>query len=276
MRTRCFLLFIIAVCALLAAGCPGPQAAPTATPQPSPSPLPTPTLAPTATPAPSPTPTPTPTPIPTLAPTPDKKANVNVAPFTPAGWRLPLVAAGAPGPRSDAPLSLDGDTYLSWAVINTSPNAIDYPFHIDVYLDDVLVERWTTNNLESNLFISLTDWDELPRRVNLLPGTHTLKLVVDSTNLVPETDESDNVYELEYAWLPSELPAPEPTPIPGKLPDLAPAIPVGWGDSLIATSYAGGAADGPLSVDVPTYIRYGFQNAGLASISGSRHGLPVL
>ena len=266
MRTRYLLLLIIAVSALLATACPGPEAAPTDTPEPSPSPLPSPTLAPTATPTPAPTPTPPPTPIPTLAPTPARKANVNVAPFTPVGWRLPLVAAGAPGPRSDAPLSVDGDTYLSWAVINASPNSIDYPFFIDVYLDDVLVERWTTSNLEANLFISLTDWDELPRRLSLRPGTHTLKLVVDSTNLVPETDESDNVYELEYTWLPSDIPSPEPTALPGKLPDLAPSVPLGWGDSLIATSYVGDAADGPLSVDVPTYIRYGFRNTGLASI----------
>ena len=102
-----------------------------------------------------------------------------------------MVAAGAPGPRSDAELSVDGDTYLSWAVINNSPNSIDYPFFIDVYLDDILVERWTTNDLGANQYINLTDWDELPSRLRLRPGAHTLKLVADSTDLVPETDESD-------------------------------------------------------------------------------------
>ena len=49
----------------------------------------------------------------------------------------------------------------------------------------------------ANQYINLTDWDELPSRLRLRPGAQTLKLVADSTDLVPETDESDNVYELE-------------------------------------------------------------------------------
>ena len=207
-----------------------------------------------------------PTPIPTIAPTPVRRANVNLAPFTPNGWRLPIVAAGAPGPLADVDLSLDGSTFLSWAVINNSPNDIDYDFFVDLYLDDVLVERWTSNGLDANLFISLVDWESLPSRVNLQPGAHTLTLVADPTDLVPETDESDNVYQLEYTWKPSQLPT-DPAPAPSRLPDLAPSIPDGWTDSLIATSYEGDRADGPLSVDVPTYISYGFQNRGPVSIA---------
>ena len=267
MKASYLWLLVIVASALLVTACTGSGAIPTDTPAPTPSALPTPTPAPTAIASPTPAPSPTPTPIPTLAPTPAREANVNVAPFTQVGWRLPLVAAGAPGPRSDAELSVDGDTYLSWAVINNSPNSIDYPFFIDVYLDDILVERWTTNDLGANRYINLTDWDELPSRLRLRPGSHTLKLVADSTDLVPETDESDNVYELEYTWLPSESAVATPTLTPVKLPDLAPSTPDGWGGSLIATSYAGDRVDGPLSVDVPNYIRYGFQNLGLASIS---------
>ena len=194
-----------AISLLLFAACTWQAAPATDTPEPPPSPIPSPTPSPSPTiePTPTPTPTPPPTPIPTLAPTPARTASVNVAPFTPNGWRLPLIAAGAPGPLSSEELSLDGSTFLSWAVINNSPNNIDYDFFVDVYLDDVLVERWTTNGLDANLFISLTDWDNLPARVNLRPGTHTLKLVADPTDLVPETDETDNVYELEYTWKPS-------------------------------------------------------------------------
>lgn len=256
-----------AISLILLAACTGQAAPATDTPEPTPSSLPFPTPSPAPTIEPTPTPTPPPTPIPTLAPTPARTANVNVAPFTPRGWRLPLMASGVPGPRSSEELSLDGSTFLSWAVINNSPNDIDYDFFVDVYLDDVLVERWTTNGLDANLFISLTDWDNLPARVNLRPGAHTLKLVADPTDLVPETDETDNVYELEYTWKPSQNPPLETSLAPGRLPDLAPSIIEGWADSLIATSYEGDKADGPLSVDVPTYIRYGFQNVGPVSIA---------
>lgn len=160
---------------------------------------------------------------------------------------------------------MDGETYISWAAINNTPRGIDYTFYVDVYLDGVLAERWKGDGIGANQSISVTDWAGLPTRMRLRPGAHVLKLVLDPTNLVPETDESDNVYQMEFTWA---LPAtpPVPAPVPTRLPDLVPSIPNGWEGSLIATSYPGDQVDGPLSVDVPTYIRYGFRNQGLASI----------
>ena len=276
MRTRHLLTLIIAISALLVTACPGPGAAPTDTPEPTPPPLPTPTPAPTATATPTPTPSPTATPVPTLAPTPARKANANVAPFTPVGWRLPLNAAGEPGPRSDAALPIDGDTYLNWAVINNSPNGIDYPFFIDVYLNDVLVERWTANELDANRFISLDDWDELPARVNLQPGTHTLRLVADSTNLVPETDETDNVYELEYTWLPSEAPAAAPTPAARQAPGPGPLDTRRLGGlphSHVLRRRKGGR---PPVCGRPNLHTVRLPEPGPCQHPGARHGLPVL
>ena len=178
------------------------------------------------------------------------------------------MATDRPGSRQTSDLSVDGATYISWAVINNSPNSIGYPFFVDVYMDDLFIERWESNGLDANRFISLTDWDGMTTRIRLRPGTHRLKLLADSTNLIPETDESDNVYEMEFTWSASTNEPPAPTPVPTKLPDLVPSTPELWGDSLVATSYVGDKVDGPLSVNVPTYIRYGFQNRGLASIAG--------
>ena len=165
-------------------------------------------------------------------------------------------------------MPVDGTTYISWAAINDSRNSIDYTFYVDVYLDDVLAERWPSNGIGARQIIGVTDWEDLATRVRLQPGTHILKLVVDPTNLIPETDELDNVYEVEFTWEPSTNGPPVLTPAPTKLPDLTSSIPKGWTDSLIATSYRGDKADGPLSVNVPTYISYGFQNQGLASFEG--------
>ena len=176
------------------------------------------------------------------------------------------MATGRPGVRQPTEPSVDGVTYISWAAINNSPYTIDYTFYVDVYLDDLLAERWPSDGIGAYQPISVIDWGGLAARMRLRPGAHVLKLVVDSTNLVPETDESDNVYELEFTWAPSTI---DPTfPLPTKLPDLVPSTPNGWTDSLIATSYPGDFVDGPLSVNVPTYIRFGFRNQGLASIPG--------
>ncbi len=256
--------------ALLAAACtqaqptPSPMPAPTATPSPAPTPTSAPTPTPTRAPTATPTPRPTATAIATLPPTPAREANANLAPFTPQSWTYPLVAAATPGSRRVERLSLDADTYISWAVGNEGPDSVDYPFFVDVYVDGVLAERWPAPGLAAGEVIRLGDWEGLYRRMRLEPGSHVLRLVVDPTNLAPETNEDDNAYEIEFVWQPPSEPEATPAP-PNHLPDLAPAAPEGWADALIATSYRGATEDGPLSVSVPTYVSYGFTNRGLVS-----------
>ena len=129
-----------------------------------------------------------------------------------------------------------------------------------------MLERWTSSlGLRGNFIASVTDWEHLKSLVRLQSGTHTLKLVVDSTNLIPESNEIDNAFQWEFRWQPSALGSASPTPVPTKLPDLAPFTPEGWGGPLIATSYSGDTVDGPLSVNVPSYIRYSMRNQGLSS-----------
>ena len=266
-------LAAVLLAALLTAACtqaqptPSPIPTPSATPSPMPSPAPTPTLVATPTTAvtSSPAPPPTGTPIPTLQPTPARERNSNLAPLRPQSWTYPLVAAAQPDSQRVDVLSVDGETYISWALVNDGPGSVDYPFFVDVYLDGILAERWPVQALGAGEVIALMDWQGLYDRVRLEPGSHTLRLVVDPTDLVPELDENDNVYEVQFTWQAPSEPAATPVAPPMRLPDLAPAIPDGWSDSLVATSYSGDKADGPLSVNVPTYISYGFRNESLAS-----------
>ena len=188
-------------------------------------------------------------------------------PHAPRGWDEPVVAAnvavGDPGkPHQNTVLSVDDETYISWAITNTGPFALNHPFYVDLYFDGVVVERWhETRGMSINNFAVVMDWESLQERVRLQPGTHTLKLVVDSTNLIPETDESDNTFEREFTWAGDSA----TLPTPARLPDLAPSTREGWEAPIVATSYAGDTADGPLSVAVPSYIGYSGENRGLSS-----------
>ena len=148
---------------------------------------------------------------------------------------------------------------------NTGPYTINDLFYVDLRFDGVVAERWTSKGMSVRFFSAIADWDRLARRVKLSPGMHTLTLVVDATGLIPETDETDNEFEAEFTWAPPSAGSPPPTPAPRKLPDLAPFAPEGWQDTLIATSYPGDTADGPLSVDVTANVRFGLRNRGLAS-----------
>ena len=160
---------------------------------------------------------------------------------------------------------MTGDTYISWAINNTGPNTLNYEFYVYLYFDDVIVERWRGEGLSTNYYSFIDGWDELPSRVRVQSGLHTLRLVVDSTNLVPEKNENDNVYERVFMWESTGAVVPELRPAPTRLPDLEPFAPEEWGAPVVATSYPGSIVDGPLSVSTPSYIRYSIHNAGLSS-----------
>ncbi|MCH7745792.1 MAG: hypothetical protein IIC84_06950, partial [Chloroflexi bacterium] len=233
---------------------------PTFTPTPSPSPTPT----VTNTPAPTATPTNTPTPIPTLPPTPTQQPSGNLTLFTPQGWESALVVSDKKGVcRSSVKALSDGEIYICWAITNSGPSPIEGRFQVDMYLDGVVIQRWLGGDMPVRGSIFIDDWSKLLSRVRLQPGKHTLRIVADSTNLIPETNESDNVLERDFIWEPAS--SSTATPVPLRLPDLALYTPDGWDDPIVATSYTGDTVEGPLSLSATTYIRYGIENRGLIS-----------
>ena len=240
-----------------------PRATATATPEP--------TATATATPEPTAAATPSlplssSTPIPTLSPTPVRAATGNLAPHTPDRWDGPVVAADRAGLVINTDLTESGEVFIRWAIANNSPNAIDYPFYVDLRFDGVTVVRWPSSGILANQVLMIADWDGLGARVGPQSGTHKLTLVVDSTGLIPETDESDNEFEMEVTWSSDEATAAE-RPVLKRLPDLVPRAAEGWGSPIVATSYSGDTVDGPLSVDLPSYVRFGVRNDGLTSIT---------
>ena len=186
-------------------------------------------------------------------------------PFAAPGWSSPLVVHSFPGAvaTQDETISIDGTTYVTWATNNALDTDVPRPFFVDLLFDNVVVFRWTIADLKRSFYQQVRDWDTLREIVRREPGPHTLKLVVDSTNLIQETDETDNVIERTFTWSPftTALPVEART----RLPDLVPDGWKGWSGPIVATSYVDDETDGPLSVDVPTYIRYAFRNAGLTS-----------
>ena len=118
--------------------------------------------------------------------------------------------------------------------------------------------------MSSNAQAAVTDWNEHAAKVRLSPGTHLVKLVVDATGLIPETDESDNEFEQEFTWAESAKDAGMAKLT--RLPDLVPYTPPGWSGPLVASPYPGSTTEGSLSLSVPTYVRYSLENQGLSSI----------
>ncbi len=239
---------------------PGPEAtaSPTSTPSPEPTPVPSATPAPTA----APTPTHTAVPSPTATATP--RPAPNLAPYAPQGWDAPLAVSGSARDRDASGLRAGGESFVSWAVADTAGTQVDSRFFIDLQFDGVTVWRWTNDLLPAGGYIDITGWPDLHRLVNIDPGTHTLTLVIDPTDLIEESDETDNRFEAQVEWLPLETALPSP-PAKDRLPDLAPHTPQGWASPILANASGRDDVDGPLSVDAPARVLAAFTNAGAAS-----------
>ena len=176
-----------------------------------------------------------------------------------------MVVADSPRMGSSTTQRVGEDTYVSWGLRNAGDAPLEERYFVDLYFDDVVVNRWTGITLARGGNAALIDWTNLSANVIPAPGVHVLKLVLDSTNLIAESDETDNTYELEVIWEAGDpVPAPE-RPVT-RLPDLAVAQLRGVSDFIVASPYAEDVEDWPLSVDLPAYVVSAIQNRGLSSI----------
>ncbi|SVD70309.1 uncharacterized protein METZ01_LOCUS423163, partial [marine metagenome] len=184
----------------------------------------------------------------------------------PNGWSSPLVMIDNPKSVQSSDLFVDEEIFISWTVSNDSRMDINQLFFVDLYFDDFFLSRWHIAGLKSKSWVSLIDWEGLKNHVKATTGSHLLKLVIDPTDWVAETDETDNVYEIAIEWLSDTLQLNGGDQLVGKLPDLVPVTPKQWEGTIIASSYSGAVVNGSLSVRDTTYISYAFKNAGSISI----------
>ena len=166
---------------------------------------------------------------------------------------------------SITPQRVGDDTFVSWGIRNVGDVPLVDRYFVDLHYDDVVINRWSGISLAADELAALLDWSYLRATIFPTPGVHVLKLVVDSTNLIDESDEADNIYEVEVVWEAGD-PVPAPEGPVTRLPDLAVAQLRGVSDVIVASPYAEDVEDWPLSVDLPTYVGSAIENRGLSSI----------
>jgi pseudomonalisin len=122
----------------------------------------------------------------------------NLTPYRPQGWSAPIVVSRTKGSTLESANLTDSDPlFLNWAIVNSGVSSAG-DFFGYVYLDGVLMSGWSghsTSALKPSFYVDLTDVSI----GNLSAGTHTIKLVADGTNTVPESNESDNAYSLTFS-----------------------------------------------------------------------------
>ena len=116
----------------------------------------------------------------------------NLRPVRPDGWSDSLVVSNRQETHTDTLRLMAYDRlFVDFAVINSGGAPAAAPFRIELFLDGRLRETFdVAPPLDPQVFRFREDYP-IGR---LSSGTHTLRLVVDGGEAIPESDESDNQY----------------------------------------------------------------------------------
>jgi len=163
-------------------------------------------------------------------------------------------------------LRTGGDAYLDWWFENNSPFPTESEFETHVYVNDVFVERWVSTQAPPFQTFGVRDWTELNDRVRLDRGEHVFKVIIDALDQIPESDESDNVFERTFTWGGEPLVFPDAA---ARSVNLVVAPARERSEAVVIAATAGSEISGPVTVDAKTFVTWGVKNAGLASTDTS-------
>jgi hypothetical protein len=119
------------------------------------------------------------------------QSSFNLAPYKPPNWSSAIVVSTISGDNLDAVTIKETDKlYIDWAVANYGPDNVSTSFLVSLYIDNSFQAQWTVDELSANYYIYLSDYQLDP----LSSGLHQIKIIVDPTNRILETNETDNEF----------------------------------------------------------------------------------
>jgi len=122
---------------------------------------------------------------------------LNLKPYTPNGWSGPIVIANETGTSTQSEILDDADTlYIDIAGINMGPNSVINNFNMELWLDYKLQQRWEVEPpVEPQYYFFVEDYEV----GQLEGGAHILQFKIDAFDEISETNENDNLEELQFA-----------------------------------------------------------------------------
>ena len=121
----------------------------------------------------------------------------NLYPCTPTGWPDPIVPSSKKGNNTIDGLIGGLPTYIDFAFCSEAAD-ISESFYITLYIDGVEVGIWQVDEMLIDDVIIVEDFT-----TSITAGVHTIKIIVDSTDLIAETNENDNSLKFSFTWQPS-------------------------------------------------------------------------
>lgn len=191
---------------------------------------------------------------------------INLRPVSPGAGQLALSIHAQLGSNEAGDLRTGRIAYLDWFFENDSPFPTENEFESHVYVDGVFVSKWISSQAPPFQTFGVRDWAELNDRVRLDRGDHVFKVIIDALDQIPESDESDNVFERTFTWGGEPLVFLDPAARSVNLV-IAPAME--GSEAVVIAATAGSETTGPVTVDATSFITWSAKNAGLASTDTS-------
>jgi C1A family cysteine protease len=123
----------------------------------------------------------------------------DLRPFTPSGYPYPVVPSSIPGTHEVNTLYAGQATYFDWYFTNGGDGAASGSFYVELWVDGTRYVRYPYSDLGAGWSGGFDDWLEGIST----PGWHTVQLITDPDNTVAESDETNNVWERQFYWIPS-------------------------------------------------------------------------
>ena len=179
----------------------------------------------------------------------------NLVPYQPSGWSDKIVVSKTTETTTDSsPLTTADTLYVDFAVLNNSNVDINSKFYAALYVDGVQSNSWYWNSMAANSYGYVTDYSIL----SLSAGTHTIKVVVDSTGVVSEGYESDNEYTKTITVQAQST----------QKPNLKPYQPSSWSDKIVVSNVTGTTTDNSSFKTTDTlYVDWAVVNDSAVNIS---------
>lgn len=129
----------------------------------------------------------------------------DLQPLTPNGWQYPVVPNSSAQPTQATTTlyaggypSRDVMTFFDWAFVNSGNGTASGDFHIEVQIDGVSFIRYRFSDKGPGDGYAWENW----LHPVYTPGQHVLKIIVDSDNVIAESDENNNTWQRTFTWQP--------------------------------------------------------------------------
>ena len=187
----------------------------------------------------------------------------NLTPYLPEGWRESINVQGVPRSPEAA---MTATPSMQIAYRNSGLSSISRFFLVYVYLDGVLVAKFNQHGLIADEAVVSPPWMHLLDTVYVAPGSHTLTLELDPTDLVEEADETDNIVSFPINWAGPAIAGPADPQGPEATDPLIEAYaPSGWSGPLVVSSYLGDASRPSAAyLNSQAYVSWAMENSGAA------------